>query len=597
MDKRHAKSLFRPLLVLSMAGPICLALLLAGIQSYQQTQLLGQIAQRHLNDVSVLLASDSQLIAHVPEIATRSQVRVTLLDADGEIVSDSRQAESGSSLVNESDVYLARNFGHGDIRQIRDGVDQTFVTQRLKPEHAPAAYLRVSAPTFDFTTESNQQPIPGRLLHAWWFWLLLVGVTVLTGLAAASVTRRIRRPLLMITNALSQLSQLSWQRHLDIVGRGEIAELGEAFNLAIDSLDAEFSRLDQRGGELEQTAQFLETVLGAMIEGVVVVDSRHAVVYANSAAASLLATRVKSQDMRGRQLLELARHQAIDQILHDIIGGKDRVRVEFSLNSVARTLSLFATRLERGPTIGAVLVLHDVTELRRLEKLRREFVSNVSHELKTPLAAIQAYVETLIDGASADPQACQRFLKGIEDQADRLHQLILDLLRLSRIESGTEAFDIQDVDVAATIAACVSEAAPVAAAREIVIELEDSPTELLVRADANGLRTILSNLLSNAVKYTPRGGRVRLRWLLENDRVRIDVIDTGIGISRAHQPRVFERFYRVDAARSRDMGGTGLGLAIVKHLCQVFGGAVSLHSELGSGSTFTVRLPLGTGTR
>lgn len=592
MDKRSAKSLFRPLLVLCMAGPVCLALLLACIQSYVQTQLLGEIARQHLNDVSVMLAEDSQLVSRVAEIASRSNVRITLLDAEGDIVADSSRAEVGSSLVNESDVYLARNFGHGDIRQIRDGVDLTCVTVRLKPAHAPAAYLRVSAPTFAVTTVSDGQAVPGRLLQTWWFWGTLLVVTLLTGVAASGVTRRIRRPLLIVTNALSQLSQLSWQRNLDIAGRGEVAELGEAFNLAIDSLDAEFARLDQRGGELEQTAQFLETVLGAMIEGVVVVDSRHAVVYANSAAASLLATRVKSPDMRGRQLLELARHQALDQILHDIIGGKDRVRVEFSLNSVARTLSVFATRLERGTTIGAVLVLHDVTELRRLEKLRREFVSNVSHELKTPLAAIQAYVETLLDGASADPQVSQRFLKGIEDQADRLHQLILDLLRLSRIESGTEAFDIQDVSVAATIAACVSESAPVANAREITLEVDNAPTDLFVRADTQGLRTIISNLLSNAVKYTPQGGRVRLCWMLENDSVRIDVIDTGIGIARAHQSRVFERFYRVDAARSRDMGGTGLGLAIVKHLSHVFGGSVTLHSELGRGSTFTVRLPM-----
>ncbi len=593
MDKRRAKSLFRPLLLLSIAGPICLALLLACIQSSVQTQLLGQLAQQHLIDTSAMLAADSQLVNRSVEMATRSNVRVTLLDAEGAIVSDTGHDEMGSSLVNESDVYLARNFGYGDIRQVRDGVDQIFVTQQLKPEHAPAAYLRVSAPTFAFADRPEQENVPGLMLQTWWFWVMLVGVTLLTGLATAGVTRRIRRPLLIVTNALSQLSQLSWQRNLNISGRGEVAELGEAFNLAIDRLDAEFARLDQRGGELEQAAQFLETVLGAMIEGVVVVDSRHAVVYANSAAASLLATRVKSQDMRGRQLLELARHQAIDQTLHDVIGGKDRVRVEFSLNTVARTLSLLATRLERGATTGAVLVLHDVTELRRLEKLRREFVSNVSHELKTPLAAIQAYVETLLDGASADPQASQRFLKGIEEQADRLHQLILDLLRLSRIESGTEAFDIQDVPVAVTIAACVSEVGPVAEARKIVIELEPAPTDLLVRADAHGLRSIIANLLSNAVKYTPPGGRVRLRWMLENDRdrVRIDVIDSGIGIAREHQPRVFERFYRVDAARSRDMGGTGLGLAIVKHLSQVFGGSVTLHSELGHGSTFTVRLP------
>lgn len=243
------------------------------------------------------------------------------------------------------------------------------------------------------------------------------------------------------------------------------------------------------------------------------------------------------------------------------------------------------------PPPGAVLVLHDVTELRRLENLRREFVSNVSHELKTPLTTIQAYTETLLDGAINDPENNRKFLERIDEQAERLHKLILDLLSLARIEAAEDAYELLPVPVANTVQVCVDEYLPVAESKGVELQVQPPSEALVVWADDEGLLTVLNNLVDNAIKYTPSGGRVSIRWHVEGRRTVLEVEDTGIGIPKQHQSRVFERFFRVDKARSRELGGTGLGLAIVKHWVQVFGGTVEVASELGRGSLFTIRLP------
>jgi two-component system phosphate regulon sensor histidine kinase PhoR len=214
----------------------------------------------------------------------------------------------------------------------------------------------------------------------------------------------------------------------------------------------------------------------------------------------------------------------------------------------------------------------------------------VSHELKTPLAVIKACAETLIDGAAADAAARDGFLTQINDQADRLHNLVIDLLELARIESHTAPLDLHPVLVADVVRECIARHQARAAAGGL--QLEASGLPLSVSADDEGLDTILENLVDNAVKYTPAGGRVSIRWSAEDGMARIDVEDTGIGIPERDRPRLFERFYRVDRARSRELGGTGLGLSIVKHLVQAMGGEVDVQSAVGRGSTFTVRLPL-----
>jgi two-component system phosphate regulon sensor histidine kinase PhoR len=366
-------------------------------------------------------------------------------------------------------------------------------------------------------------------------------------------------------------------------GPDELGALGGAFN----RIQHELAR---RVGELEENGQRLETVLGSMVEGVIAVDGRQRVLFANRAGRRLL--ELSDDELAGRPLLEITRSRVIRAAVAEALRGPRPTQTEFEVpGNTRRVLALRATRLPGEPTPGAVLVLHDVTELRRLENMRREFVANVSHELKTPLASIKAYAETLQLGAVNDPRHNLEFVGRIEEQADRLHQLIVDLIHLARVESGEEAFDITDVPVAGAVEGCLARHAVAAEAKRIELRAEPSAEALKVRADEEGLRTILDNLVGNAVKYTPDGGHVIVRWRRDNERVLLEVEDNGIGIAEKFQSRVFERFYRVDKARSRELGGTGLGLSIVKHLAQAFGGGVGLASELGRGSTFRVWLP------
>ena len=244
----------------------------------------------------------------------------------------------------------------------------------------------------------------------------------------------------------------------------------------------------------------------------------------------------------------------------------------------ARVLAVHGTPLPGSPPPGAVLVFHDVTELRRLERMRQDFVANVSHELKTPLASIKAYTETLLDWALHDESVNVRFLERIEEQADRLNQLILDLLSLARLESGQEVFEHGPLALAPLLDACVESHRGRAVAKSLSLSLELGPLDdrTLVLADEEAVRQIVDNLIDNAIKYTPDGGSVRVSCRLDGDEIAIEVADTGIGIPRDDLPRVFERFYRVDKARSRELGGTGLGLSIVKHLVQSIGGQITV---------------------
>jgi two-component system phosphate regulon sensor histidine kinase PhoR len=249
------------------------------------------------------------------------------------------------------------------------------------------------------------------------------------------------------------------------------------------------------------------------------------------------------------------------------------------------------------PPRGVLLVLHDTSELRRLERVRQEFVANVSHELKTPLSVIKACVETLLEGAADDPQHRAPFLERIAEQADRLHALILDLLSLARIESGTEVFQSQAVPLGPAVAACLERHRTRAKGKDLLLEAVapsaafDGKEELAAWADEEAINQILDNLVDNALKYTPPGGRIAVSWRAENGEVCLEVRDTGIGIPEQDLPRIFERFYRVDKARSRELGGTGLGLSIVKHLVHAMQGSVQATSRLGQGTMFLVRLP------
>jgi two-component system phosphate regulon sensor histidine kinase PhoR len=415
-------------------------------------------------------------------------------------------------------------------------------------------------------------------------------------IAAVLLARSLLATIETLTDSVRDIGGPGTERSKRPVRGDELTTLSAAVAEKHTSVSETLLAAQQRHAELEQNTTLLETILGTMIEGVIVVDPQERMLYANQAARALLD--VKSRNVAGRPLLEVARAPQLQHVVQAALRTRELQQLEFDVPRKQKTIALTASLLPTDPYPGVVLVLHDVTELRRLERLRRDFVSNVSHELKTPLTSIQAYADTLLDGAIDDAAHNRTFLERIGEQAQRLQALILDLLSLARIESQPQQmFDIRPVRVADVARLCLDGRRPVAESKQIPLETA-LDEDLAVLADADGLRQIIDNLLSNAVNYTPAGGRVTVRARGSDGWGVLEVEDTGVGIAKQDQVRIFERFYRVDRARARDVGGTGLGLSIVKHLAQTFGGDVSVHSELGRGSTFTVRLPrAGTDTR
>jgi two-component system phosphate regulon sensor histidine kinase PhoR len=424
---------------------------------------------------------------------------------------------------------------------------------------------------------------------------LLVGCCGLLACAAvvAASTALSRRPgkaLTDLADAASRVGSTDDPPRVPVSDIAEAADAGRAFN-------AMSARIAARIAELEEDRHQLRAILSGMVEGVVALDAEQRVLYANERASQLLEFAAPAPV--GRRFWEVVRQRELLDVVRRALEGPEPTREEIAWSGATpRSLTVHAARLAGPPPRGAVLVLHDTSDLRRLERLRQEFVANVSHELKTPLSVIKACVETLQEGAAEDAGARVLFLQRIAEQADRLHLLILDLLGLARIEAGVEVFEFRELPVAAVVAECLERHRTRAAARKQSLAAATTsnsdagdPQGLHVWADPEALDQILDNLVDNALKYTPEGGQVSVSWNEADGQVCLEITDTGIGIPSADLARIFERFYRVDKARSREVGGTGLGLSIVKHLAQAMHGSVRATSTLGQGSTFFVCLP------
>ena len=370
----------------------------------------------------------------------------------------------------------------------------------------------------------------------------------------------------------------------------EVAELTAAFGLLRE-------QLVERGLTIGRQGTQQEAVLGSMIEGVLAIDARQRIVGMNRAAADLLG--VDLDDVLRRPLQDVVRNPDLRRFALLAIDCRGPVEDDLVLRGTRdRTIRLRGTALrDVSGEGGAVIVLNDVTDIERLESVRRDFVAHVSHELKTPVASIKGFVETLLDGAVDDPGNSRRFLEIVGRQADRLASIIEDLLALSRIEQseGAGNLPLEPTRIADVFAAALADCGPRAAERSILLET-NCPESIMTEVNPPLLEQAVINLIDNAIKYSGPGSTVRVTVGIEGDvtggGLVIRVADEGAGIDPEHLPRLFERFYRVDKARSRKLGGTGLGLSIVKHIVQAHRGGITVESTPGVGSTFTIRVPL-----
>ena len=564
-----------------------------------RTQMMGS-AQEKMKVMAMMLREqinqsdrgihEPALVDHIRALGKETSYRFTLLSDEGTVVADS-QTGKGSTREqgNRPEIVSAKASGVGFAKRHSESLDlpMLYLAVPVKDNEPSASesatenagLVRVAIPSgsIDTSIDSLQK----------YTTLFVVGLSTLTGILMLWFSTRTMRPLSEFAEAARNVEKGSYDRISSGLNRrdDEWGELADAFS--------QMQRvLSQRESGLKENSSRLEAVLSSMIEGVIALDSSGEVTMANNAACQMFS--LIKPELIGRKLINIVRFpeliEAIETTLfNDVFSNTEFTTVGDTRKTIRAQVSVLDVGDEKP---GAAIVLHDVTELRQLETLRQDFVANVSHELKTPLASIRAYAETLKLGALNDPKNNLRFVERIEAQADILNQQIQDLIQLARVESAQTAFEIVRINLRKLCLDCVNTFATEADSLKVKLTLQENDEELFIDADHKAIRTIVNNLISNALHYTPERGSVTV-MLSQTDRLAtIEVVDTGIGISAEHQSRIFERFYRVDKARSRDMGGTGLGLAIVKHLAQAFEGNVELSSSEGEGSTFSIHFPL-----
>ena len=376
------------------------------------------------------------------------------------------------------------------------------------------------------------------------------------------------------------------------LGEKILFETENEFKVLADAINRMGSSLKNRIAEAGAEQSKLQAILGNMVEGVVAVDRHKRVLIMNRSCERIFD--VKNEKATGRSLMEITRHPQIDQMIEKAIASKKIVADELEFyRPNGKIVHLNAVGVEpaddESSSICAILVMNDMTEVKKLESMRRDFVANVSHELRTPLTSIKGFIETLLSGAIGDPEKAKSFLKMMEEDSERLSRLIRDLLELSQIESEEIDLKLEKLNVQEEIEKVLPLFEVQVQSKNIRIENQMSG---FVSADRDRLKQIFINLIDNAIKFNQQDGKIILKSKVNGNKLQMAVQDTGIGISDEIIPRIFERFFRVDKARSREMGGTGLGLSIVKHLVESHGGKVWCESVPGKGSTFFFTLPL-----
>jgi len=547
--------------------------------------------QEERSSIEQRLVTQAQLIAellsHNPDVAPDLdeeadrlagllQMRVTLIRADGRVLGDSDlEGQALADVENHlqrPEVQQARAQGIGVIARYSTTVRTEMLYAAVTTRHPQVRYVRVALPV---TTVSEQiRRVGGQALLA--FMVAIPFALALAWVASALLSKRVRA----IAAVARRYSQGDLTRSSYDYGADELGEVARV-------LDGSVQELGRRLDELLRDRARLDAILSGMVEGVLVLDAAGRIQLANRAAQSML--RMDTSSI-GRPYVEVIRHPDIAAQLGTALRGGEVDSREVSLTrDPGRTFVARAAPVSRGGGGGAVLVLHEITDLRRADQIRRDFVANVSHELRTPLTAIRGYVEALLDDRS-DSEEGRRFLEIIARHSARMERLVSDLLRLARLDARQEALDLAPCDMQQLFNTVIADVAETAEAKhQSVTATVEAPAHRIL-ADPAKLHDVLRNLIENAVHYSPENAAIRLEANRENGMVRIAVSDSGPGIPPEDLSRVFERFYRVDKSRARP-GGTGLGLAIVKHLVELHGGQAVAENRPEGGARFVITLP------
>ncbi len=505
------------------------------------------------------------------------QVRITVLDFDGRVLADS---DKSLDDLKRLENHLLRPEIQ-DLKRMPTSVVRRYsMTLRQKMMYAATVaqrgFIRVALPMeqVEKTLSVVRRSILSSCLLAFLF----------SGILYFILSRYLTQTLSFLSDAASSIAKGDFSKRIHISSEDELGTLGKAINDMAKGLGRQFSELDTEKNQLI-------TILDGMVEGVLVTNNQQEILLANPALHLMMDIK---ESCLHKTTLEAFRKpglcEAINQVLQE--GRPRELEITLEILEDERVLTVHISPLfKKRDIIGCVSVFYDVTRIRRLENMRREFVANVSHELKTPLTSIRGYSETLLSGALDDKQAARPFIEKIEKNALQLQNLVEDILKLSEIESGRMHMNYTPVALRSFVVNLLNDYEVLLKNKKITIENQVSDG-LTVSVDLAAMKHILGNLVDNAIKYTPEGGSISIRSSLDGAFFKLEVIDTGIGIGPKDVPHVFERFYRVDKARSRQLGGTGLGLAIAKHLIQAQGGDIGVQSTLEKGSRFYFLLPL-----
>lgn len=517
------------------------------------------------------------------ELGTKTNTRITIIDLSGKILGDSH--EDPSRMDNHSDrpEFMTAIKGQIGMALRFSNIleeEMMFIAVPITREKKITGVVRTSIPTtfIDRAIQTIELKIGGvGLMVA----LLAAGISLI-------VSRRISRPLEQMKHSAQTIAKGEWKDKLSVTSDSvEISALSDTLNQMASQLEERISTITNQRNESE-------AVLSSMIEGVLAVDASERVIRLNKAAAKLLD--IEADKSEGRPIEHIVRNPHLRNFVEKTLGGMETVETDLTIgsqNEIFLQAHGAALRDVHGNSIGAVIVLNDVTSIRRLETVRRDFVANVSHELKTPITLIKGFLETLQQGAMENKEKAEHFLNIMAKQVERLNSIIEDLLSLSRLEqdSGKPEIQMGRTSVHKILESVIRDLELKAVDRKTTINM-NCDKELEVFSNPPLLSQAVLNLVDNALKYSEPGGQIEVEARETETEIVIGVQDFGCGIDSSHLPRLFERFYRVDQARSRQLGGTGLGLAIVKHIAQAHGGSVSVDSTLGKGSRFSIHLPI-----
>ena len=506
--------------------------------------------------------------------------RVTIIDAAGVVLGDSQEEPAlMGNYLNRPEIQQAISDEVGTIekKSMILGNEITYLALPVKKDGEIRGFVRLSLPTTEIK----------MTLSKLWF-LLITGLLLAIAFAALlglTLAQRLTKPIQEMTVSAQKIAAGDFSLRTYTTSQDEIGVLGQALNQMAQQLKETIDAVSTEKSKLE-------SVLANMVSGVIFLGQDGRVDLVNPAAGQILG--IKPIISGGRKHVGIIRNYQLSQLIATALERGKVVKEEILiLVPHERNVQVNITPItgREDFNLGAVVVLHDITDFRKLERVRKDFVANVSHELKTPVTSLKGYAETLLDGALEDPRVASEFVKIMLTESERLSILINDLLELSKIESTASPMTWQEINIDVLISFLKNKFKPQVEERQIELEFTRPENPLIAMGDNGMIDQVLINLIDNAVKYSPVGGKVTMAVSEQAERILFEVIDTGLGIPEQELKRIFERFYRVDKGRSRKLGGTGLGLAIVKHILEIHGSQIKVESTLGRGSRFYFTLP------